>query len=231
MTLLEMVDVIGDISSYSRPDRYFRSINSAMQIVFQMYQKECPDTGFIVWDTTSVSLAVGVDEYILPSNVEDLLRVRERINLADYWRLVRTGELLDNNFLTTATQSSLGDAFYEDSESIFKYFGPYRDAAAAAVDADTWKIRFGPQPQDVRLIELVYRAKFVPIQNEKSALFMPLESHDGMCDLAIAEQLDLDEDSKADRFRVKGAEKIKAWIYNERRKIRGNERPQVDPYL
>jgi hypothetical protein len=229
MNIKQIKATINSRSNWLRKDEVLNAINSSMQAIYQLYLKECPDTGFIKWDTSTVALIAGQEEYTLPADIEDLLRVRERINASDDYRLILTGGLTDAAFL--APQSGLNASFFNDPESVFKYFGPYRDAAAAAADLKTMKFRIAPIPQEARQVELVYRARYTEIDADESFLFLPDESHDGLQDIATAEVLDLDDDSRADKLRMRGMQKIMGWIYNERRKLRGNERPQVEPYI
>lgn len=169
MTLQQMFQLAHQKSYYSRTDdEVWAAISGA---ALALYQKVLAENRgfFIVWDTTSMQLVAGTEEYALPQACTQLLRVRERPLSTSKWKLCIPEELNDPGF------EILGP-YMEGGESEFKYYGGYLKMTDAETSNQTESIRFEPPPYDTRSVELVYVARFIELTSPTSTKFMPVES-------------------------------------------------------
>lgn len=172
-------------SYYSRSDQeVWNAISESASTLFLKILSE--NRGFFIkWDTSTVALAAGTEEYLLPTDCSQLLRVRERSSSAAQWRKVTPAESVNDPGFS---DSQFPSVVYTDGPvSEFEYLS-YLDAAQAA-GAQTEKIRFEPPPFDTRQVELVYVSKFVDVTNQNSTLVIPVEGHGAVMWSAVASLL------------------------------------------
>jgi hypothetical protein len=116
--------------------------------------------------------------------------------------------------------------------SPFQYYGPFLDSAASgsAQSAQTQKIRVGPITDINRFVQLVYTAKWVPIDNKISTVMMPDDGTAAMEAMAIAKLLRLNNDSKAIDFEAQGARELQNFLDWVRTR-QTQEPPCVQPFM
>jgi hypothetical protein len=185
MNLAELANLANSRSGFLRPTQVYAALTAASRKIYLRILQENRGM-FIKWDTTTVAMAVGTEEYTLPADCRQLLRVRERVSANEKWRIIRVAETVnDEDLLDLDFEDTIGTD--DGPVSNFMYFGPYLKAAAAAAATQLYSIRFGPVPQDVRLVELVYPANFVEIHKDSDTFTIPEEGHDALLDFATAE--------------------------------------------
>lgn len=176
MTLLQLFNLAHKKSYYSRSDdEVWAALSGATQNLYKKVLKESRGF-FIVWDTSSIALIVGQEEYALPAACTQLLRVREQQNSTSPWRVCVPSEgVSDTSF------EDLGPYGFESFDSSlaggseFTYV-TYLKMTDAETTAQVEAIRFEPPPYDTRNVELVYVARFIEITGGNSPKFMPVES-------------------------------------------------------
>lgn len=200
MTLAQLFNLCNKNSYFNRDeDEIWAAINSA---ALDLYQKTITEHSgyFITWDLTTVALALNVEEYLLPTGCESLIRVRERQNVSDSWRVVPPADINAQSFTDAAFSSDFSQA---DPISQFQYYGPYELQADAK--AQTWnkRFKFAPVPQEARLIELVFNAKFFEITGPESFNVIDPNGHTALEFGATAILLGKNDDTNAERFEAK----------------------------
>lgn len=186
------------------------------------------DGGTISVDAIRITVYTTVDGFEMPSDVEQLYRVRERINASDDWRLVLPEGLSDPGQL--ASGGVFGESFFDDPISEFTFFGPYLDDVASRTQEQIYRMRFGPSPDETREVEFTYAARFREIKNANSTVMIPRGAHDALLDFAVAEVLDEDDDTKAETYRSKGTSKLNLFMAVQRQLERTGP-PTQDSYL
>lgn len=185
-------------SYYSRSDQeVWWAISGAAHTLYLKILAE--NRGFFIkWDTTTVALAPNTEEYTLPADCTQLLRVREQASSSAPWRTVTPAESLnDPNFTDSQFNSVLGPNM-DGPTSEFTYY-PYLLQADAITAAQNERIRFEPPPYDNRAVELVYVCRFLEIVNQNSTKVLPNEADEVVLYDAIATLLEDngDDGSKA----------------------------------
>src|SRR3954468_2732318 len=119
MTLAQIFDFVQKKTYFSREDdEIWDAISEAASTLFLKVTSE--NSGFFLkWDTTSVSLQANVEEYALPADLGQMIRVRERLLATDEWALVSPGDI--NSPQITHAQFS---SFFNGPLSRFSYYGP-----------------------------------------------------------------------------------------------------------
>lgn len=229
MTLAQIFDWCQKKSYFSRDDdEIWQAINSAAHLLYKEAVLE--NRGyFIVFDTTSVTIAANKEEYALPATVEQIARFRERLIASDPWRLIMPADL--NDAVTTDAQFNSGwDAALNSELSQFVYNGPYAKQADAAAQTYVKSIRLEPIPTDARFTELVYTAKFIEVTGQESPLVIDPEGHDALKNLAVVELLDANDDDNRENFLERGnTHKIQYLKLVRKRQIQ--QGPQIEPYI
>lgn len=229
MTLTQIFDWCQKKSYFSRDDdEIWQAINSAAHLLYKEAVLE--NRGyFIVWDTTSLTIAANVEEYALPATVEQIVRLRERLNASDPYRVIVPADV--NDSATTDSQFISADDSALDSElSQFVYNGPYAKQSDAAAGTYVKSIRLEPIPTDARFTELVYTAKFIEIAGTESPLVIDPEGHDALKYIAAAELLLTNDDDNAENFAAFG-NTHKTQYLKLVRKRQIQQGPQIEPYI
>jgi hypothetical protein len=200
MNTTMMYNLANSASYYSRSQvEILAAINAGARYVYQAVCKEVKGE-WIVFDTTSITIVSGVQEYTLPVGVQTVLRLRERINSADYWRVIHSAEL--GSWSQTHESMPGTPSDYDYTASMFTFYGPYLPAATVEGpdDVQTFNIRFSPIPTDTRQVELVYAAKIVEMTEIGNPFFIPDDGREAVLDYAIAELLKKNGDDRAEAY-------------------------------
>jgi hypothetical protein len=225
MTLQQIFDFVQKKTYFSRDDdEIWDAISEAASTLFLKVTSE--NSGFFLkWDTSSVSLQANLEEYALPADLGQMIRVRERLLATDEWALVSPGDI--NSPQITHAQFS---SFFNGPLSRFSYYGPYLTMDDAKTAAQVQRVRIAPMPQDTRFVELVYDAKFLEITGTESVLVIPSEGHGAVKFAATADLLAANDDDNAERYSGKAAENER-WFLKWVRNRQFQQVRQVEPYL
>lgn len=186
MDLRTMFQLAHAKSYYSRSDQeVWAALNSGGRKLFLKLLAERRGF-FIAWDTTSVALVAGTEEYQLPASCRQLIRVRERSSSSAPWRVVTPADINDPDFTDSQFNSVLGPNM-DGPASEFEYYTYILNTDAQTGEQE--RIRFEPPPYDSRTVELVYVAAWVEITNATSANVIPQEGHDAQLYHAVAQLL------------------------------------------
>jgi hypothetical protein len=216
-------------SYFSREDEeVWAAINLVSQRIFQKILAE--NRGFfIVFDTTSLTLQLNVEEYALPATCSQLLRVRERLNSASPWRIINPADLNDPGFVDAQFASVLGPD-QDGPVSEFEYYGPYLSMQDAQTDAQIERFRIEPPPQDPRQVELVFVARYVEINSAADPKTLPNEADGAVVAFAAASLLGDNDDSARANLLDEGERNEREflkWVRNRQfQKVR-----TVEPYV
>lgn len=198
MDLRTMFQLAHAKSYFSRSDQeVWAAISGAAHTLYLKILAE--NRGFFIkWDTTTVALVPTVEEYVLPADCTQLLRVREQSSSSSPWRTVAPAEsLTDPDFSDSQFYSLLGPNM-DGPASEFTYYS-YLLMADAQTTAQLERIRFEPPPYDNRAVELVYVSRFLEIAGPTSTKVIPNEGDEVVLYDAIGTLLDDngDDGSKA----------------------------------
>ena len=232
MNLQQLYDKVNRGSYYSRaPVEIWDALSDASLELYRRILKECRGY-FIKWDTTTVAIVPGQDEYSLPADCAQLIRVSEQAAGEIGWRTILPSDL--NSAATLARQWDDFISYDSSPMSQFLYYGPYLPATTAeeqgGAPTDTYNIRFTPIPQITRTVQLIYTASFVEITGANSYLTIPLEGHDALAHAAIGHLLQLNNDSLSQQFQQDSMMKTESFLtFVRARQIQ--EGPVQEPYL
>jgi hypothetical protein len=224
MTLDQIFNWCNKKSYYSRDDEdIWQAINGAARLLYN--EAVIENKGFfIVFDTTSLVIAAGQQEYTLPATLEQIVRLRERLNATEPWRTIapadmNAAETLAAYFLTV-----------DSALSPFIYNGPYQKLSDEEANNFVNTIRLEPAPTDTRATELVYTGKFVEISGNDSPLIIDPSGHTALCNLAVVELMDMNDDDAREKFLERGNYHKTQWLKLVRaRQVQSGK--QQEPYL
>lgn len=227
MTLEQIFDLVNKKTYFSRDDdEIWAAISETASTLFLKIVAE--NSGFFrVTDTTTVKFAANQEEYTLPPQLGEIVRVRESLTgnpLTDPWRVIFPADVNDDDVTNVHPEGFAGDP------SPFVYVGPYLDNAAAATTAQTQKFSIAPTPVDVHFIELIYTAKFLDITGPESVLVIPSEGHGAIKWGAASDLLTDNDDDNSERCGSKAAENER-WFLKWVRNRQFQQVRQVEPYL
>ena len=206
MNLQTIHDLAASRSYFSRPDsEVWAAINAGSRFAYQAVLKEDRQY-FRTTDTSSVTIVPNTQEYALPVTVNQLIRVRERFNVQDKWRLI---EPADTNSPEGRDDSPSPSVTFGCS-SQFNYQGPYlpQSDAVDGNDDQTLRIFLTPIPQDTRLVELIYIAKYVEVFAATDPYMIPTDLRDFVLDFAISELLRGNNDDLAEKYEAAAGQKL-----------------------
>ncbi len=229
-TLAQMFDLARKKSYFSRPDdEVWAALNYGAWRVYSYVLKEFRGF-FIKWDETSLTLTPNVDEYTLPADLAQIVRLSERLSVNSPWLPMVPADLNSQLFIQQQFQDTITLSSGLVVTSDFTYYGPYLDSASTTSPTGVYKIRVAPKPTDTRACQLVYSAKFVPIINAGSQLMIPPEGSEAMLAWAVAELLRANSDQLAAEYEAKGQRDITEFLtFVRERQIQ--QRPTVEPYV
>jgi hypothetical protein len=152
---------------------------------------------FIKWDTTFLTIAATQEDYPLPLDLEQIIRLRERVpGATNAYRTIMPADINSRDFIDAQFNSIVG-ADQDGPVSDFVYFGPYLQETDAQTAVKQYHMRLAPIPQDSRQTELVYVAKFLEVTSVDDILVIPDEGHEALIAYASADLKQLNDDSSA----------------------------------
>lgn len=212
---------------YSRPNQIYSALESAGFKVFSAILKEFSGF-FLKFDTTTVVLTPGVNSYALPPDLGNLVHIAEKITASENWRRIdpeTIGHAIDN------MQQSVGWDWSPYGESGFKFYGPFLpEITPATLPTQTQQILISPAIDTVRMCELAYTAKWLPITGPNSLNTLPNEGTYAQQSFATAQLLRGNNDSLAADFEAEGRQQLAdflTWVRN-RQIVKW---PTITPYL
>lgn len=228
-TLPQMFATVNSKTSYSRTSEIYPALDEAGFLVFTAVLKEFSGF-FLKFDTSTIVLTPGTQEYSLPPDLGNLVCLSERQTASENWHQINPESLND---ALQNTQSLVSwddwDDLYDDRDSMFQFYGPYLDAPSTT-SVQTQKIRITPAIDAVRMCEIAYTAKWLPINNQSSPVMLPDEGKYAMQNYAIAELLRANDDTLAREYELKADKHLSAfltWVRN-RQIVKW---PTITPYL
>ena len=229
MTLQQLHDTAAARSFFARPDaEVWFAINTSSRSVYQAISKENRQF-FRTLDTTTVTIQANVQDYNLPADCEQLVRLRERINATDTWRQIYPTEPQDREGTADYLSPSVNYAGYGSG---FFYQGPYLSMADAndGQDDETYSITITPIPSDTRQVEVLYNAKYIEVASGTDNYIIPSNLRDIVLDFTVAELVRPQSDSVANDFVQSGTAKLNMALTLIRdRQVQ--QRTLVNPYL
>jgi len=239
MTLRELYEKADRASYYSRQDSdIYDALNHAGLKVYLRVVKEMRGF-FLKWDESSLVLAPGTDLYQLPSDLEQIVNLGERLqSSSDRYYKMAPADVNTVGFLWPDI-----DVSWAPMASRYVYYGPYLPGVPTpAVPPDTtlpgkqkaqevfW-VRVAPLPTDTRQTRLCYTARYVEIVNERSALMLPSESHEAMLAYAIAELTRRNSDGLSAEYEGRGESDMTDFLAGYVRPRQIDDGPFVSPYI
>lgn len=227
--LAQMFALADARSSFSRPEgEIYSALDEAGFLVFTAVLKEFSGF-FLKFDTTTIVLTPGQSVYALPADLTQLVAIAERLTASERWRPMDPTTLAD---ALDSTQDLVGwddweDLYGEGSE--FSFYGPYLPAIAPGV-AQVQSINVKPAIDAIRMCEIAYTAKWLPLVNGDSTVMLPNEGTYAMQNYAIAELNRSNNDTLSGEYETKGDKALAAfltWVRN-RQIVKW---PSITPYL
>lgn len=228
-TLAQMVATVGKATGYLRgPDEILDALDYGQQQVYFAVTHEYR-MSFLKFDATSIAIAANQDTYPLPADFSELKQLAERQSATLPWRPMMPADLNDRDYirrqLTAYTPAGDWGPISE-----YEYAGPYLDGEAAEEGTATWNVKLAPMPLQALACQIVYVAKYVPIQNAGSFLMMPDEGRRAMEALAIAELYRRLNDSASETYDQRAQRDLDLFLtWMRDRQIQLG--PTVEPYL
>jgi hypothetical protein len=226
-TLAQMYATVNAKTSYSRKDEIYSALSEGGWLVYSAVLKETAGF-FIKFDTTTITLMPGQQEYTMPPDLTSLLNIAERLTTAERWRTIEPTSLRD---AMDNTQNMTGWDLWCDyyADSMFRFYGPYLPAGAVNA-AQTMKITVTPQIDQIRMCEIAYTAKWLPITNANSIVMLPDEGTYAMQNYAIAEINRANDNTLSREYEAKGDKHLSAFLtwVRQRQTV---QRPRITAYL
>lgn len=232
--LAQLYATVNAKTAYSRPSEIYSALDRAG---FRVYTAVLKEFGgfFLKFDTTTIILTPGTQEYPAPPDLGNLVCLSERQTSAENWHQINPTTV--NNAIAQVQQSvgwSGYDDLYDDRDSMFQFYGPYLKAdditANPTSAGQVQKIMISPAIDAVRMCEIAYTAKWLPIVDQTSKLMLPAEGTYPMQDFAVAELHRANNDTLSREYEEQGEISLTAfltWIRN-RQTV---EWPTVTSYL
>lgn len=227
--LLQMVAMCGSRSGYSRPNDILPALNEAGVFVYNAVLKEFSGF-FLKFDTSSIVLTPGTQEYALPADCTQVVHLAERQSTNNRFAPMSPetiGEALEGAQDQVGWYDLWADSYGDDS--MFSYAGPYL-GSAAATGVQTQKIRVSPAIDATRMCELAYTAKWLPLNNAQSPMMLPEEGTHAMLNYAVAELHRANDDTLAKDYEAKADKHLASFLtWLRARQIQ--RVPTIKPYL
>ena len=202
-SLAQLFANVNQKTFFSRPDEIYAALEEAGFKVFTATLKEFSGF-FLKFDTSTVVLTPGTQQYAMPPDLGNLVHIAERITATQNWQRIdpeSIGDAMDN------LQSTVGWDWSPYSRSPFRFYGPFLPEITVGV-AQTQQILISPAIDTIRMCELAYTAKWLPIVNSESLNTLPNEGTYAQESFAIAEILRANNDSAADGYETKGQRQL-----------------------
>jgi hypothetical protein len=227
--LVQMFNTVNSKTSYSRPDEIYSALSEGGFLVYTAVLKEFSGF-FLKFDTTTITLTPGQQDYTLPPDLTQLVCLSERQTASENWHVMSPTTLQDAlDHAQSLVSWTDWDDLYDDRDSEFQFYGPYLPSAAAT-GVQTQQITVSPGIDAVRSCQIAYTAKWLPITNQNSLVMLPEEGTYAMQNFAIAEIHRGNNDTLSAEYEAKGQKHLSAfltWARN-RQLVKW---PQITPYL
>lgn len=220
MNLAQMFALCNSKSGYSRAEgEIYASLARSGFRVYSAVLKEFRGF-FLKFDETSLTLVPNTQEYAMPADFSQMVHLSERLSATENWRPMAP---IDLDTAVSNVQDAIGwDDFYSSAygySSVFGYYGPYLDSAAAIADQSLQiqKIRIEPNPSETHFCQLVYAAKWLPIVDASSKVMLPDEGTYAMESFASAQLCAMNDDTRAQMYEAQGMTDLSAflsWVRN-----------------
>lgn len=226
MNLAQLYANVNAKTSYTRPDEIYAALEEAG---FKVYAATLKEFGgfFLKFDTTTIALTPGKQQYACPPDLGNLVHLAERISGTQNWHVIEpttTGHAIDRQ------QQSVGWSYDDyESGSQFRFYGPFLPEQATQ-GTQIQQLLFSPAIDQVRQCEIAYTAKWLPIINAASINTLPTEGTYAQQSFAIAEIHRANNDTLADVYETKGMRQLSdylTWVRN-RQTVKW---PTIHPYL
>ena len=228
-TLAQMYATVNAKSGYSRPDEIYPALSEGGFLVYAAVLKEFSGF-FLKFDTTTIVLTPGQQQYALPPDLGNLVNLAERLTASEDWHVINPTSLA-NALDTTQQGVSWGDwnDMYDDCDSSLRFYGPFLPQPIPG-SVQTQQVLIEPGIDAVRMCEIAYTAKWLSIVNDKSVVTIPEEGTYAMQNFALAEILRANDDTLAAEYERKANVHLTAfltWVRN-RQIVKW---PTITPYL
>lgn len=183
---------------------------------------------FIKWDET-IPTVVDQEEYTLPTDLKQIIRISERSDSTSPWRPMLPLDVNSSLFTMLNQSNALNITWGPASQ--FGYL-PYILAAdtQASLTSQTVKIRIEPVPQDVRTLQVIYAAKWLEILNAKSTVMLPANGVFAMKNKTIGTLLDRNDDSQAAKFHLLAKDNLRDFL-TDVRDVQIQNKAYIEPYI
>lgn len=162
--LTQMWNTVNSKTAYSRPDEIYSALSEGGFLVYTAVLKEFSGF-FLKFDTTTVVLTPGTQDYPLPPDLSQLVCLSERQTASENWHVMNPTTLQDalDNAQSLVSWDDWDD-LYDDRDSEFQFYGPYLPASAATATAanQIQQITVSPEIDAVRMCQIAYTAKWLP---------------------------------------------------------------------
>lgn len=183
---------------------------------------------FLKWDET-IATVVGTEEYSLPADLKQIVRISERSDSSSPWRPMLPLDV-NSSLFTMLNQSNALNVTWGPA-SQFGYF-PYLLSTdiKASLTSQVAKIRIEPTPQDVRTLQVIYGAKWLQILNKDSQVMLPENGVFAMKNKAIGTLLDRNDDSQAAKFHLLAKDNLRDFL-TDVRDFQIQNKAYIEPYI
>lgn len=224
MTLAQIIKSVSDKAYGSRTrEQVIEAINEAARRVYAWIRKETPNGHFMKWYTDAAfSFGPGDVEVQLPPDCKMIARLREKDPTTAKWRIIHSTDLTDIGKMQGVFESLIS---YDDEESPFRFYGPYEK------DDGRYYVTIQADPTETRLLELVYSASYVEIEDDQSYFMIPEEARGIVKNYALAECLEDNDDTLAQAKEARADKDLTLYLYGILHRENTQDRIQQEPYL
>jgi hypothetical protein len=231
--LAQMYTLANSKSMYSRqPGEIYSALEESGFKVYAAVLKEYSGF-FLKFDTTTIVLTPGVQQYACPPDLTMLVNLAERRTSTSKWR-VMDPTTLEHSLDDARDHVSFGD--YGGSyggygnRSRYKFYGPYLPALTVGTsETQIQQINIEPAIIETLQCEIAYTAKWLPVVNANSVVMLPNEGTYAMQSFAIAELTRSNNDTLSSEYEAKGEGQLTdflTWVRG--RQI--SKWPTIEPY-
>lgn len=211
-----MHDLAAVKSYFSRTDQeVWAAISEAGRRIHQNVCKEFRGY-WIKWDTSTIAIVDGTDQYQCPVDLGQIIRFSEKLASEQAYRQMEPADITSDTFADRQFDPYIG--YNSGPKSDFVFYGPYLDQADALLNqgnqpaSQYYQVKLAPVPEDNRVTEIIYAARYVEIINSQSPNVIPTEGHGVQLDYAVAELLKGNNDSLMGQYDASGKEKMSEFL-------------------
>jgi hypothetical protein len=228
MRLQDIHDRAASASYNSRSEsEIWGAINEAGKYCYDWIKKEAPNSVFLVTDTTSVPWVAGTQDYLLPSALDHLIRMRIRLNAQEPWAIVAPSDWNRRDFLIDSYGTSID---FGGTSSLFEY-AMFIPQSQIDTFGEQKEVHIEPAPLSAYLVELLYAARWTVISKANDPFNLPVDARYACEALALAELLRKNDDSNADNYEAKGQRYMTVYLDGLRKlqtQMVSTQQPYVD---